>query len=160
MNKHYETALKAVVAIEAKGSNFWQNLVLFVADVKPADEAALKVAFGHEEKQQTVTKKKLSTFGAYRSAKSVIFAALKCDVALMDGEKVRGKTEVEKDIKAAKADGKTELDKFKSAMNTATLIAIKLEGKDAYAEAFMLSKALTDKLAELLKEAVAAEKAQ
>lgn len=149
-NVHYTAALKAVVASESKASNFWQSLVLFVMDEKPASKDALKGAFEREEKAQTVTKKKLSTFGAYRSAKSVITSALVYDVALMDGEKVRGKTEVEKDIKAMKANDKTELDKFKATLNTANAIGIKLETEADLSEAFVLADGLARKLANML----------
>lgn len=150
MNTHFITALKAVVAAESKASNFWSNLVLFVKDTNPKDEEALKVAFTSEEKAQNVTKKKLSSFGAYRSAKSVIFAALKHDVALMDGEKVRGKTEVEKDIKALKADGKSAIDKYKHVITSANALADQLETEADLGEAFILTKSLLDKLADAL----------
>lgn len=152
MNANFEAALKAVVKIEATQGNFWKSLVLFVKDVAPKDEDALKDAFTREEKAQNVTKKKLSSFGAYRSAKSVVFAALKHDVALMDGENVRGKTEVEKDIKALKGDTKTEFEKFQHVITSATAIADKLESKDDVAAAFMLVKSLMDSLAVTLSD--------
>lgn len=154
MNAHFESAIKAALRINKQVGSFWKDLVLFAVESNPKDEEQLKEAFSVAEKEArtTVAKgTKLSNIAAYRSAKSVILAAYRNDVAVVNAEGVvRGKTEVEKDIKAVKAEGKTELDRFKSLMNSLSAVSVKFERKDEYATAFMLVKEECDKIAEKL----------
>lgn len=65
--------------------------------------------------------------GAWRSAKSVIKNAIKEGVEIKDGERVRGKTAVEKDIKAARQRDKEEKD-------PALVLSSKIDSAAAYAQ--------------------------
>lgn len=86
-------------ASEETGADAWSTLVKAVAhhtlwqDVKEQFK-------GWEEEYKITTS--LPVPGAWRSAKSVIKGAFNNAIPLMNGEEARGKTAVEKDIKAAK----------------------------------------------------------
>ena len=96
----FDDVVKLARASEGKAGQLWTAMVLFCMDRAPADDKAAKELFKAHEKQEE--RVKLQTIGAYRSAKSVIVAALKFGVTLNVGDKVRGKTEVEKEIKDLK----------------------------------------------------------
>lgn len=83
----------------------WSDLVVYcVGRVKegvglPALIAELAVCEKEMKAQYDVP----NMPAAWRSAKSVVLAALAEELGLMDGEIVRGKTQVEKDIREARA---------------------------------------------------------
>lgn len=154
----YISAIRTVLSVEKKMGNFWNDLVTFAMDVPMPDGldaegrvSVLKDAFNEQEQSDDVLAllkgRKLSEFGAYRSAKSVIMSACKAGVSLLDeAGKVRGKSAVESDVKALKEE-KPEIEKFKQMLASLTSVADKLEQSDA-GVAFLLAKGLTDYLAD------------
>lgn len=91
-----------------RGADLWNTAVLFATStlsdsIKSAatDEGkALKAAWQeHEAGYKKEHDVNLNTIGAYRSAKSVVSAAARYGVPLLDKGKPRGKTEVEGAIK-------------------------------------------------------------
>lgn len=89
---------------EARGAKLWNSMVEFAVGTGVNDAETLKATFKNHEKEQKDAPKgvNLQSIGAYRSAKSVILAATTHGVQVMVGGKVRGKTEVEKELRAMK----------------------------------------------------------
>lgn len=126
---------------QKKGSNVWTHMVRFaVMDVSLVDGAdALKDAFKAQEQKYKEQGVNLPEMGSYRSSKSVVVSAFKLGVPVMVGGKVRGKTEVEKDIKALK-EKEQPIDTIKRAY---TLIGKKIGECNSVEEAntiYMLAK--------------------
>jgi hypothetical protein len=142
-------SLNAYVAGEKKASNAFGKLIQFadeltasIEDAKKAD--VLKSATKEGEQAYKTGMKVESMPAAYRSAKSVITVAVSMNISLKNAEgKYKGKTELEKEIKEGKP-GKPEFEKFKGAMNTATLIFGKLDTLDDVRNAKELVRQLAD----------------
>lgn len=142
-------SLNAYIAGEKKASNAFGKLIEFadtatcsIEDAKRAD--VLKSAIKSGETAYKTGMKVESMPGAYRSAKSVITVAVSMGISLKNAEgKYKGKTELEKEIKEGKP-GKPEFEKFKTSMNTATLIFGKLDTLDDVRNAKELVRQLAD----------------
>jgi len=125
-NVTFAKSVDAFVAVEKKGAGAFGTLVEFAYNVVrelPSATAAdvLKSTIKSEENAYRVAHPKLDAMPtSYRSAKSVVLAAVKAGVSLIreDGT-FKGKTELEKECKEGKSD-KTPVEKFTIAMNTAT----------------------------------------
>jgi hypothetical protein len=121
---------------------FASTLTNSVEDTKQLDvlKSTLETAEGEYKKGMKAERMP----AAYRSAKSVIVTAVSMSISLIDEEgKYKGKTQLEKEIKEGKP-GKPEFEKFKSAMNTATLIFGKLDTLDDVRNAKELVRQLAD----------------
>lgn len=101
----FSTIVAEATAIQKGGTKLWNTMVeVCMATSQAAFKAgasdegkSLKEWFKTEEEKVKKEKEiNLNTIGAYRSTKSVIVAAARYGVAVMEGDKVRGKTEVEK----------------------------------------------------------------
>jgi len=125
---------------QKKGVNVWTHMVRFASfDVAPLNEEGLKAAFKVQEQKYKEQGVNLPELGSYRSSKSVVVTAVKLGIAIMVGDKVRGKTEVEKDIKALK-EKEQPIDTIKRAF---TLIGKKIGECNSVEEAntiYMLAK--------------------
>lgn len=154
INAQFKTAVTALVANVKSGNNFWNSIALFANEHygKGLEEAFRINEIDAESSIKGLAGIRLQTLGAYRSAKSVIRSANKLNIKVVVDGKVRGKTEVEQDIKSQKQD-KPALDKFRTSMTTATTLADGVETSEELGQAFMLAKALTDKLQTKLTEA-------
>lgn len=172
MNVNFEAAAKACVSIEKKITGFWSSLAMAALDFSvkargedgsviatyagvEAKDAVGKEFKTNETEYKAATKRALSEFGAYRSAKSVILQAMELDVPLFEDGKVRGKTEVEKAIAAVKEDNtsaKRTIDKIKGALDMVNKLVDSdksdMEHAD-YVAATLLARDLTDKLVAL-----------
>lgn len=93
-------------ASEETGADAWSTLASAVAHHSIWED--VKLQFKEWEHEYKVTTS-LPIPGAWRSAKSVIKNAFKHAVPLMFGSEVRGKTAIEKEIKAKKEADKEEL---------------------------------------------------
>lgn len=125
---------------QKKGVNVWTHMVRFaVLDVPRTGDDVLKDAFKAQEQKYKEQGVNLPEMGSYRSSKSVVMSAFKLGVPVMVGDKVRGKTEVEKDIKALK-EKELPIDTIKRAF---TLIGKKIGECNSVEEAntiYMLAK--------------------
>lgn len=159
MNKDFEKAAGAAMSMVKKGEGMFGFLVQFVvatmanATCKEEERAdVLKEEFKDNENAYAKAHEKqpkLSTVGSYRSAKSVLVQAVEKHVVLLDGKgKPRGKTDIEKELKELKEE-KNPLEKFRTAMHTATNVADKLENDTDVGLAYTECKALLDKLADI-----------
>ncbi|HEY9815113.1 MAG TPA: hypothetical protein V6D20_04805, partial [Candidatus Obscuribacterales bacterium] len=113
-----------------KGAGLWNSLVNFcIESGKHSSKGVkeLKGAFTQEEKAADKDHKvKMGENSTYRVCKSVLTKAAALDISLVDADgKVKGKTAVEQEI-AAHAEEKSNYEKFKSSMNTATVLAAKV----------------------------------
>lgn len=106
----------------------------------------LKNAITTDENAYKGEKKLTDMPVAYRSAKSVLLAAVLHGVALLDENgKPVGKTALEKAVKEAKGDsGKSELAKFQSTMATASNIFAKIDTLHDIQQAKELVRQLAD----------------
>jgi hypothetical protein len=133
LNEHYKAATKEVKSIDRKAVSLYGNLGAFVLSVcydngiAPMAGTDIKPTFAFQERMAVVEEKvKMGENSTYRSIKSVLCTAVGLGVVLIDSAgNLKGKSEVEAEIKALKND-KTELEKFKSAIETATHIKDKL----------------------------------
>jgi len=139
MKSNFEMLVAEVKAEQKKGVNVWTHMVRFVACDVGGDEEAVKAAFKAQEADYKDKGINLPEMGSYRSSKSVCCTAVKLGIALLVGDKVRGKTEVEKDIKALK-EKELPIDTIKRAF---TLIGKKIGECNSVEEAntiYMLAK--------------------
>jgi hypothetical protein len=142
-------SINAYVAGEKKASNAFGKLIEFadvvtcaIEDSKRLDVLKSMTKTGEDEFKKA--SKEMHMPAAYRSAKSVITTAVALSIALKNADgKYKGKTELEKEIKEGKV-GKSEFEKFKSSMNTATLIFGKLDALDDVRNAKELVRQLAD----------------
>lgn len=125
-NTTYAKSADAFVKNEKAAANAFGTLVQYahetIRDVDSKNQAdVLKNGIGDEEKSYRAEHPKLEAMPvAYRSAKSVIMSAVKAGVSLVrDDGSYKGKTELEKEVKAGKSE-KSAVEKFTIAMNTAT----------------------------------------
>lgn len=142
-------SLNAYVQGEKKQGNGYGKLISFAFELTHSIEDTTKVdvlksTLQTAEESYKATNKVERMPAAYRSAKSVIVTAVSMSISLVDAEgKYKGKTELEKEIKEGKP-GKPEFEKFKGAMNTATLIFGKLDTLDDVRNAKELVRQLAD----------------
>lgn len=100
---------KVAQDVQKRGTELWATMCLFVAvaasgaftGAKSDEGKALKLVFKENEtSHEKATETNLNTIGAYRSAKSVINAAARYGVGILDAKgNARGKSEVEGDLK-------------------------------------------------------------
>lgn len=159
----FEAAFKASRNVDKEGGKVWDGVVKFAQTSKlmfMVDEKHRKARFEEEEERvETAHKQSPKEFGAYRTAKSVCLSAIKYKVALFDGEgKVRGKTAVEKDLKAAKASEKPAIDKWQATFNSLNSLTNDLEGLEDLNVAFTNIDALRNKLAEMVRNEMESKK--
>ena len=80
----------------------------------------------------------------YMSNKSVILRAKRLGIALMDGDKVRGKSDVQNDCNEAESTAKTDFEKYQAALVLAVKYLDKVENSQVPA-AFAAARRLMDK---------------
>lgn len=157
---YFDKAADAAVSMQKKGTGMFGNLVMFVSEkaethcvVHKDDLAAMfkeREAIYQKEHKNAPS---LGSVGAYRSAKSVLLSAVEYSIPIKEiNGKPRGKTDIEKDIKDAKAP-KPDIEKFYTAMSTASNVADKLHTHTDIGLAFTATKALADKLAKAYEAA-------
>lgn len=113
LNASIIAAVAAAKSVEASSGKVWNGIAEFAIN-EGLNEDTAKDAF-KEQENLYMEKHKVqpSTYSTYRSAKSVCMNALKNNIDLVDAEgKPRGKTEIEKAIKAARDENKTPFDKW------------------------------------------------
>lgn len=154
LNPNFKAAAKSAISTEKQRGNLWHSLVLFAGDVLKNDAGAdVSEAFKEQEREagaeMRVDIAKNSTF---RSNKCVVLNAIEYKVALVDVKgKPRGKTEVEKDIAAAKGK-KPAMSRFQTVLKSADSIADELTDRDVVLAAGLV-QALLDKLTVSIKKA-------
>lgn len=147
MKYQFENAAASAIQAQKKESNLWSNLAGYIGELAQFhDVENVKSVLKNREKEYSdLHKVKLSTIGAYRSAKSVAFKAVSLGVALLnDNGDARGKTEVEKDIKDSKED-KPVIDKIQSTCNTLNALLEQLDNVDDARMALIMIDQLRDK---------------
>ena len=147
MKYNFETAAKYAVDASKKEGNLWSNLAGYIGEVAQFhDVDNVKSVLKNREKEYgDIHKVKLSTIGAYRSAKSVALKAVSLGVTLLsDNGEARGKTEVEKDIKDSKED-KPVIDKIQSTCNTMSALLEQLADVDDARLALIMIDQLREK---------------
>jgi len=162
MNQHFQGAVKAVKSLGKAGASLWSSLVMFAMTLQDGDPVQpdvntdMKGAFKKAELVASIESKvAMAENSTYRAAKSVITNAVAAGILLTDDKgKPRGKTEIEDELKALKEE-KTELEKFKSSIATASKIAAKLDAKD-----IVLAATLANDLFKLLREKLQPELAK
>lgn len=104
MSKFDEVVKEAKAAHKREGS-LWVLFVEFTtqecAGLK-VDELKAVLKAKEDAAKQAKPSVNLQEMGAYRSCKSVIVRAVEAGISLLDGTEVKGKTEVEKELKALK----------------------------------------------------------
>lgn len=114
LNNHIIDAVKAAKSVDATTGKVWAGVVSFIY-AEGVTKENFKEAFKEQERAyEEQYKVQPSSFSAYRSAKSVANNALKNGIELMVDGVIRGKTEIEKANKDAKADKKSSYDKWVS----------------------------------------------
>ena len=144
---NFDTAAKYAVDSEKKAGNLWNNLAGYIGELAQFhDVENVKSVLKNREKEYgDIHKVKLSTIGAYRSAKSVALKAVSLGVTLLtENGDARGKTEVEKDIKDSKED-KPVIDKIQSSCNTLSALLDQLADVDDARMALIMIDQLRDK---------------
>lgn len=159
MNENFRKAASAVKALKQKASGLYGALGAFVCDIVMVGDSTngyvqvlagtdIKPAFKEQEQMASVEMK--VHFGkdapsTYRVVKALFVNAVAKGVPITENGKLRGKTAIEADLDALKTE-KSELEKFKTSMNTATAIADKLPAHDRITAA-ALAQELLNKLA-------------
>lgn len=155
-NYTFTAAADNAIAIEKKSGGLWNNLAGWVGtEVVPFITAEgeevkdlVKVAIATAEQEYATAHpkaSKLSEVGAYRSAKSVVIKACSLGVPLTNEGKVRGKSEVEADINAKKAE-KTPMEKYRGTASVLASIGDTLLTPDELKEAIALLEEQATKL--------------
>lgn len=147
MKYNFETAAKYAIDSEKKAGNLWNNLAGYIGELAQFhDVENIKSVLKNREKEYgEINKVKLSTIGAYRSAKSVALKAVSLAVNLLnENGEARGKSEVEKDIKDNKED-KPVIDKIQSTCNTLNALLDQLADVDDARMALIMIDQLRDK---------------
>lgn len=155
MSKYnFETAAKYAVDASKKEGNLWSNLAGYIGELAQFhDVENVKIVLKNREKEYSdLHKVKLSSIGAYRSAKSVALKAVSLAVNLLtDNGEARGKSEVEKDIKDNKEE-KPVADKLQTAANTMNSIMDQIMDLDDARIAIILVDMLREKAANIVSE--------
>lgn len=147
MKYNFETAAKYAVDSEKKAGNLWNNIAGYVGELAQFHDAdnISSVLKNKETEYSTIHKTKLSTIGAWRSAKSVCMSAVKVGVALLnENGEARGKSDVEKDVRALKEE-KPVIDKIQSTCNTLSALLEQLADVDDARMALIMIDQLRDK---------------
>lgn len=115
--------------VEEATNQWWKGLVSACIDqqfyaLDPDDKAGVKErwagVFETAYKDKTGATKMP---GAYRSSKSLVMRAIRLDVELLDSEgNARGKSEVNTECNEREKEGKTNVDKLLSTLNTASTL--------------------------------------
>ena len=159
-NVIFAKSVDSFVGMERKGANAFGTLVEFaylsVKDLTEDVDAGdvLGNAVKAEEAAYRVEHPKMEAFPtSYRSAKSVVLAAVKAGVSLVreDGS-YKGKSELEKETKEGKS-SKTPVEKFQVAMNTASAVFAKCETLEDMAQCKALLEVLAAQVVGALAEA-------
>ena len=154
MKYNFDTAAKYAVDSEKKAGNLWSNLSGYIGELAQFhDVENVKAVLKNAEKSYgEINKVKLSSIGAYRSAKSVALKAVSLGVALLtENGDSRGKTEVEKDIKDNKEE-KSVADKLQTSANTMNAIMDQIADIDDARVAIILIDMLREKAADIVTE--------
>ena len=154
MKYNFDTAAKYAVDSEKKAGNLWSNLAGYIGELAQFhDVENVKAVLKNAEKSYgEINKVKLSSIGAYRSAKSVALKAVSLGVALLtENGDSRGKTEVEKDIKDNKEE-KSVADKLQTSANTMNAIMDQIADIDDARVAIILIDMLREKAADIVTE--------
>ena len=154
MKYNFDTAAKYAVDSEKKTGNLWCNLSGYIGELAQFhDVDNIKAVLKNSEKSYgEINKVKLSSIGAYRSAKSVAIKACSLGVKLLDDNgNSRGKTEVEKEIKENKEE-KPVADKLQTAANTMNSIMDQIDDIDDARIAIILIDMLREKAANIVTE--------
>ena len=154
MKYTFETAAKYAVDASKKEGNLWSNLAGYIGELAQFhDVENVKIVLKNREKEYSdLHKVKLSSIGAYRSAKSVALKAVSLAVNLLsDNGEARGKSEVEKDIKDNKEE-KPVADKLQTAANTMNSIMDQIMDLDDARIAIILVDMLREKAANIVSE--------
>ena len=100
---HFNQVVSAVRSNIRTSNTMWAGLVLtLVEDIKIGtrdDEDMKRIRAAVKQLEEDAKPVKMQENGAYRSSKSVCLKAISMGIALTVGGKVRGKSEVEQDIK-------------------------------------------------------------
>lgn len=154
MKYNFDTAAKYAVDSEKKAGNLWSNLSGYIGELAQFhDVENVKAVLKNSEKSYgEINKVKLSSIGAYRSAKSVALKAVSLGVALLtENGDSRGKSEVEKDIKDNKEE-KSVADKLQTTANTMNSIMDQIVDIDDARVAIILIDMLREKAANIVEE--------
>lgn len=154
MKYNFDTAAKYAVDSEKKAGNLWSNLSGYIGELAQFhDVENVKAVLKNSEKSYgEINKVKLSSIGAYRSAKSVALKAVSLGVALLtENGDSRGKSEVDKDIKDNKEE-KSVADKLQTTANTMNSIMDQIADIDDARVAIILIDMLREKAANIVEE--------
>lgn len=143
----FAAVVKEALAVQTKTGGLWVAMVYFAISnevYKAGDYDEMKAEFASHEKLTKESKDvALQKIGAYRSAKSVVMASMEYGVNLVDKNgAVRGKTEVEKDIREQRSEETTPLQRFQTSVNRATGQMDKVKDAQEIAAAYVLAKQL------------------
>lgn len=151
MNENFKKAASAVKVLKQKATGLFGALVAFAIDVSVNGDT--QVDKGTDIKPLFVEQEKLAAaemkvhFGkdapsTYRVVKGLLVACVAAGIQLKDASgKPKGKTALEEELAATKVP-KAEIDKFKTAMNTAGAIADKLPAHDRLVAAALVQDLL------------------
>lgn len=151
----FEEVAKIAKAANAKATGLWAAMVRF-ADTQGlhvAGEDMAKEIFKAKEKAvDEGSKVKLQAITAYRSSKSVIISAVKFGIPLTSGPgKVRGKTDVEKDIKAMR-EPESAIETVRRAVDLAMKKVDALTTKEETTLAYQLAQAFLSKATQAVQK--------
>jgi hypothetical protein len=165
MNTQFDKALSAFVSVDKKTVNAFGTLSAFaysiVKEVTGDGETVknvLKNAFTAEETAFRTANPKAEAFpGTYRSAKSTLLSAVAAGVSLVDAKgNALGKSELEELTKATK-DEKSDVQKFETAIGSASKIFAKVDGLDDIRKCKALMLVLADAVVKAEASAKGAE---
>lgn len=158
LNNNLNEAIKAARTVDAGTGKVWSSTVEFIISLGHTDHDQAKDEFKAQELEyENQHKVQPKSFSAYRSAKSVALSALKNGIELHVDGKPRGKTEIEKAIKDAKADVKSAFDKwqqmFERLNDQTNALIFEEDVRVAYQATDKLLKKLSEMYAGVTKQA-------
>ncbi len=141
----FKDVVKTDKLVLKNSNNAWQHQVKHFA----ATLAHLATDVQCKEVYKTIEKEAKVEFNwkpsnVYMSNKSVIIRAKRLSVALMDGDKVRGKSDVQNECNDIESTAKTDFEKYQQALVQAVKYLDKVENGQVPA-AFAAAKQLMDK---------------
>lgn len=153
MNEAFRAVATSVKGISKKAGGLFGLIGTFVLSEQKQDETDaggwpkgmdIKPIFAREEKAATAEMK--VTFGkdapsTYRVVKALFVNCVAAGIALEENGKLRGKTDLEAELAALKVP-KSELDKFKGAVETASKISDNLPAHDRLIAAALVQELL------------------
>lgn len=152
MNPQFDKAVSGYVSVDNKASSAFGALVDFahavikeVAGDSEAISSVLKNAINGQEREYRVSHPKLKEFPtAYRSAKSVISAAVKAGVSLVDADgAIRSKSELERLTKEGK-EKKPAVVRFETLLTNAGNVFAEVDALDEVRQCKVLVAVLAD----------------